>query len=211
MSYDNEVEIRNKEIDGFNEWYWVKGDSGAWSVDHDWNVSHKHKYFEYLKKRDVIVTAGGNCGMYAKIYSREFKTVYAFEPDPLNFHCMVNNCQYDNVIKMQCALGSENKLVRVARKHWANVGEHTIAEDETCIIPMLTIDTLGLTDCDIIQLDVEGYEINVLRGAIETIKKFKPVITAENGKSPAITKLMDSLGYEYKGNSCSDAIYVYKD
>jgi len=54
-------------------------------------------------------------------------------------------------------------------------------------VKLVTIDSLQLEKLDFIKLDVEGYEINVIKGAINTIKKCNPVITMEiwenfNGK-----------------------------
>ena len=147
--------------------------------------------------------------MYARLYAKLFKTVYAFEPDPLNFHCLVNNTQFDNVIKMQCALGSTNKLITLSRANMTNVGCHQIdgsAFVTDSVIPMITIDSLNLAGCDLLQLDVEQYELNVLYGAVETIKKYQPVITAENGI--LCKELLLQLGYKQIDQSGADIIYT---
>ena len=47
------------------------------------------------------------------------------------------------------------------------------------IIPTMLIDDLNLPGCDLIQLDLEGYEFYALQGGIETIKKYNPVIVIE--------------------------------
>jgi FkbM family methyltransferase len=47
-------------------------------------------------------------------------------------------------------------------------------------INVITIDSLHLEKLDFIKLDVEGYEINVIEGAINTIKKHRPIITLES-------------------------------
>ena len=46
-------------------------------------------------------------------------------------------------------------------------------------VSMITIDCLGLTECDFIKIDVEGAEKMVIAGAANTIKKFKPTIFYE--------------------------------
>ena len=46
-------------------------------------------------------------------------------------------------------------------------------------IQMITIDSLQLTKCDFIKIDVEGYEEHVINGGINTIKKYKPIIVLE--------------------------------
>jgi FkbM family methyltransferase len=44
---------------------------------------------------------------------------------------------------------------------------------------MITIDSLGLDGCDLIKIDVEGFEYAVILGALKTIIKYKPVIYYE--------------------------------
>lgn len=205
ITYRDEV-VKMADSDHYEtNWMWVKEDSGAWDgPKHDWESSHSIKYFKYLKQREVVVTAGACCGMHVRFYAKQFSRVYAFEPDPLNFHCMVNNAQYDNVIKLNAALGDKNGLIRVNRGGMGNVGTHTVSEGG--IVPCFALDTLNLDACDLIQLDVEGYELNVVHGAIETIKRFWPVITAENGHK--CEDFLTSIGYEGVDQSQSDKVFV---
>lgn len=210
MSYSSLLKVRDEEVCGVTNWLWVAEDTGAWSGPrNDWIASHSDKYFKYLKGNEVVVTAGGNCGMYVRMYVDKFKTVYAFEPDPLNFHCMVNNNQFDNVVKMQCALGAECKPVMINRASMTNVGCHTVNDVAPMArLPMITIDSLNLPALDLLQLDIEGYEFNAIRGAINTIKNYRPVIVAERGNEPNIRELLVSINYEAKDQSVSDTIWV---
>jgi hypothetical protein len=65
----------------------------------------------YLTSNKVMVQAGGNCGMQIVKFAEYFDFVYTFEPDPINFYCLVNNLPYDNVIKFQACLGEHHELV----------------------------------------------------------------------------------------------------
>lgn len=207
-----QTRIINETVDGLTNWVWPVTDIGAWEGPrNDWNFSHKVKYFKNVKSRNVIITAGANCGLYARLYSGIFQYVYAFEPDPANFHCLVNNCQTDNVIKMQCALGSERKPISLYRKDMSNVGMHVVDDNTPGMIPMITIDSLNLHMCDVIQLDVEGYEHNVLLGAEETVEKFKPVLILENGEEDNISEFMRKHKYTIQDNSCFDTIWIPKE
>ena len=68
-----------------------------------------------------------------------------------------------------------------------------------------------------IQLDVEGYELNALLGAIETIKKYKPVLCIEfcekwlnryDATSDKILSLLDNLNYIHVKTYGVDKIFI---
>lgn len=134
---------------------------------------------ELVKDKNVIIQAGGNAGYYPKLYAQYFKHVYTFEPDPLNFYCLNLNCNVPNVYKFQACLGDSNDCVNVnnATESLGHGGSHVNGEGH---IPTIKIDQLNLHECNVIHLDVEGYEEHALRGAKETIKRCKPVIVIED-------------------------------
>lgn len=217
MSYANLLKYQPKDEDVFGEtdWLWVKADTSSWPGPRvEWITEHAVKYYRYLTGRDTVVTAGANCGLHARFFAKTFRRVYAFEPDPLNFHCMVNNCQYDNVIKMMCALGDENRMVQIRHAGLEHCGSHRIIDSgqgDRNGVPMLTIDTFQMSSCDLIQLDVEGLEHRVLKGAVGTIRKFKPVITVETLQGvdyAEVTDIMAGLDYQRVDLSGSDSVWV---
>jgi FkbM family methyltransferase len=175
---------------------------------------------KFCKNKKIVVQAGGNCGIYSQIYSEIFETVYTFEPDPINFFCLVQNIKNTNVIKFQSCLGSDHKLVSVdidqniINKKGYNCGTFQVSGNGN--IPTLKIDDLALESCDLIHLDIEGFEGFAIQGAIETIKKFKPVICLEiNGllkkygwDHQKLNTLMLSLGYEFNTITESDHVYM---
>jgi FkbM family methyltransferase len=205
--YKDQVRIRPESVAGENDWLWIKDETGAWDGPlMDWECSHRDKYFKYLKKRGTVITAGANQGLYARLYSKLFEHVYAFEPDPLNFHCLVYNTQRDNVVKMNCALSDKHEMIQVVRTSMVNTGQHNIASGGW--VPCLTIDTFNFQECDLIQLDVEGHEFHAIMGAQETLKKFKPVVALENGHHKPIVDLMDTLGFDKVDQSVADSIFI---
>jgi hypothetical protein len=93
------------------------------------------------------------------------------------------------------------QLVRPGRLHDIG-GVHVNGEGH---IPTIRIDDLNLTDCNLMQLDVEGYELNALLGAAKTIDKFKPVLCVEfcekwlnrySANFNDIYQLLGTLGYK---------------
>lgn len=210
MSYESEIIIRNDKIDNVDKWYWYEKDDGAWDGPRsDWIDSHSSKYFTHLKGRSMVVQAGGCLGMYPRLFSDLFDLVYTFEPDPKNFYCLNLNCQKPNIFKFNCALGMEPKHVSLNRRHDTNFGMHTITEDSKEHIPMLQLDSIPLNSLDLLCLDVECYELNIIMGGLETINKFKPVITCENGNSD-IETILRPIGYECVDISMADSIYAVR-
>lgn len=207
MSYKDLVYERNEDANGIADWLWIKNENGVWDGPRQNWPDHIHLWLQHVKHRGVVVQAGGACGMYPRLFSHLFERVYTFEPDPLSFHCLVNNCQSDNVVKINAALGETNKLIELDRSNKDNVGMHKIKEGVKGMIPMFTIDNLDLDRCDLIQLDVEGYEIGILTGAMLTIARHRPVISCENG-SHEIRGLLEPLGYKEVGKTHADTTYA---
>lgn len=200
-----------------NKWFWRKDDTNLKTykvLSSETELLEKVK--PHLKGNKVVIQAGGNCGMQVVKFAEFFDTVYTFEPDPINFYCLVNNLPYKNVIKMQCCLGESHKMISMNPLK-DEIGGFYVNEN-IGNIPTLRIDDLNLSNCDFIQLDVEGYQLFALQGAINTIQKFKPVISIEldwveryNFSHKDIIKFLINLGYEKKDSYTSDHIYVYRN
>ncbi len=63
------------------------------------------------------------------------------------------------------------------------------------------IDDLDLTQLDLLKIDVEGFEVKVLQGALQTITKLKPKIIIETHSlklRAACHEILQSLGYVLK-------------
>ena len=207
MHYNVLVDRRKVNSHGIEDLLWIKQDTGAFDGPlQDW-TSHSEKYLKHCDKFNVVACAGGNQGMYPLLFSKLFKLVYTFEPDPLNFHCLVNNCQDDRIIKFNCALGAKHEMAHLQLGAVDNTGTHEIRSGNNGVIPVLMLDDFEFNELDLIQLDVEGYEHNVLVGAQKTINKHKPVISVERN-NPDIKNLLSTFGY--KEVDCSHADTFYK-
>jgi FkbM family methyltransferase len=203
------------DIDGINEWYWPEHDVELFAGPAaDWIHCHKEFYFKFLKKTDVCIQAGGACGMYPKLFAQKFKTVYTFEPEAENFYFLASNCYESNIIKFNAALGSRSGFVSLNKLEKTNQGQFEVSITGNDIIPIMTIDGFNFPDVDLIQLDIEGYELEAVIGGINTIKKFKPVLALEISfitPSEKLFRLLYELGYILIAKSSADLIFVHKD
>ena len=135
------------------------------------------KVISNTPRKRVAVQAGGNVGVFAKRLAEEFELVHTFEPDEQNYECLKLNATEPNIRTYEAALGATNGFTSLTFED-GNCGAHYVGEGH--YTPMVTIDSLGLEHCDLIYLDIEGYEMEALKGAAETIKRCRPTIAIED-------------------------------
>jgi FkbM family methyltransferase len=202
------------------KWVWPANDENSWPGQNE----HKDLYktvLPYVKNKGIMVQAGGNCGFILSTFVDHFDFVYTFEPDTVNFYCLSQNVTADNVFKMQACLGETNgttrvqQLIREDRPH--DTGGVHIAGDG--YLPLIAIDSLNLPGCDLLQLDVEGFELKALKGAVNTITKYKPVLCVElcekwlnryDDSSTQVVEFIQSLGYTLVDTEGVDHIFICK-
>lgn len=209
------------------KWYWPKtdgGDEGIENPNSTWRYMQDHPdvprlIANHVPNKGVVVQAGGNCGFYVKQYAELFGLVYTFEPEPLNFLCLNLNVTGRNVIKFQSCLGDKHEMVGLGNYLNDSGSTHVKTEkSEQSVVPTMMIDDLQLSSCDLIHLDIEGYELFALKGAVETIRKFKPVIAFEfhdawagryEYNKSTIENFIIDLGYSLKAIEQGDMVYTY--
>lgn len=125
----------------------------------------------------TVVDIGANIGYYALQEARVVQVVIAIEPSPDNYRALVNNVRlndYKNVLTYRLAVGDKEGVVGLALSHACNW--NSIAEVGGDIDVMVT--TLDrFVDggrVDFVRMDVEGYEMKVLRGMEDILRKYRP-------------------------------------
>ena len=207
---DDLIYIRDEVIDDVGPWYWLKKETGAWDGPREnWINDHKPRIFKYIKKWNYVFQAGGCQGMYPRLYAKYFQQVITIEPCYINFQILNLNCPYENIIKIQAALGLTHQMAGINRMTMDNTGMHTIKRSEPGNIPILMIDDFELPALDLIHLDIEGMELDALKAGIKTIEKFRPVIVVENPHT-SLTNFITSMDYEFKEKSSADGIFAPK-
>lgn len=209
---ENLTSYRKCNYEGIDELLWVTSDRGAFGNEGDgplcdW-IEGRDDFLSQVKNFDVVIQAGGNCGMYASFYKNYFKEVYTFEPNELNYYCLNINCTDDGYHKFYGGLGNDTKPLSISNGPNHNVGMYKII-NQPGNIPMYLIDDLNLQKCDLIHLDIEGYEINALDGGKNTINKFKPVIIVEKSNDTIVDDYLQSMGYSVYKKLKMDIIYTY--
>ena len=166
------------------------------------------------RQHHVVVQAGGHAGFWPLYLARSFENVYTFEPDHILFRCLERNTfrypvENRRIKKYNMALGAEMRDTKMRRHR--SVGSWRVDDVAgTDVIRMVTIDHLALEACDALVLDVEGYELDVLKGAVKTLARFKPVVHLEvlTGSQERYDRAMGILGYRLNRKVHADAIYT---
>lgn len=172
---------------------------------------------KYIKPNSHIIEVGAHIGTHTVPFSKLTNgMVFAFEMQRfmsqiLNTNVVLNGCPnvvvYNEVVSDQ---DGQAKLADIFFNGEINTGNVKIQKalhENGFPIRVSSIDKKfeGLTNIDLIKVDVEAYEVPVLKGALKTIQNNKPVIVTEyhtvkteytNGNQQEIKALFPD--YEWK-------------
>ena len=181
-----------------------------------------HNLHNYISKSKVILDIGAHIGCHSLLYAHlnTKAKIYSFELQTHMYKLLKDNILnngIDNVEVFNCAIGDSMKMISVANVITDGLNpyeEYSYDSDKEYNFGgvsighgteehlMITIDSLNLTDCDFIKIDVEGFEYFVLVGAIKTLVKFKPVIFFESNQKTLTNymKEVNNLSHEISGD-----------
>ena len=134
-------------------------------------------------RKGLALDIGANVGLWSQDLCKEFDQVIAFEPVADFRACLLKNVTAANFEVRACALGESdtqiNMIITAENTGHSHVDTASIG---TGSIPMYRLDSLNLPQIDYIKIDCEGYENTILRGAKETILKYRPIMVVEHKK-----------------------------
>jgi FkbM family methyltransferase len=139
----------------------------------------------HIKQFRVAVDVGGHVGFWTSQFLKRFEKVHAFEPVAQFRECLAANVREVNKLELYAvALGAKSGEVFMSVDPADSGGTHvermaSPIDDDPAIVSMRTLDSYAFQDVDFMKLDCEGYELEVLKGAAETLKRCKPTIIVE--------------------------------
>ena len=144
------------------------------------NIEIIKDYIKLTNRNNTYIDVGVNIATHSIVFSKLFNNIIAFEPDPINYKISKENIIINNRPNIKLynkALGSKNKMV-TTEKH-SDHSRGCIITKDGGNIEAITLDSLNLKGIDYLKIDVEGHELDVLKGAIRTIKNNRPIIEFE--------------------------------
>ena len=179
-------------------------------------VHDKYHARNLMKEDDVVVDVGANIGSFCILASSITRNkIFAFEPSSKNSYYLkknISNFKINNISIVRKALGDVNKKAHLhlisychadniladSEAHWK---DNTHTEEVEIITLDFFVEENNIKRIDFIKMDCEGYELKVLKGASNIIRKFKPrmVISAVHLKNDVrnIITLVSSLRKDY--------------
>ncbi|MEE3065404.1 MAG: FkbM family methyltransferase [Actinomycetota bacterium] len=161
----------------------------------------------------VSLDIGADVGEFTVAMLAASRAVIAFEPRPAQARALTS--MFDAVgadVRVEAVALSDEPGVMSMRVVESEPGRSTIDADnslgdvdnggiQSIDVPVKRLDDLHLDNVGLIKIDVEGHELAVLRGAVDTLTRNQPtiVVEAEERHHPdavaGITRLLSGLGY----------------
>ena len=172
-----------------------------------------NKFIKYCelqtKKMKTVIDVGAWCGTWAKAIEPFAKKVIAFEPDQTHFECLQRNCTVNCTPRME-AVGAQLQEVSLTEDNFTQAKR----VDEKGNIRMITLDHMAYEDVDMIKIDVEGYEMEVLKGATKTLESVKYLMIELNNNTKKygsnnieVEKYIVSLGFKVLMEHWPDKVF----
>ena len=142
-------------------------------------------YLPMADRVGTVVDVGANAGnhtVYFAAHSPQAQ-VYSIEPYPPNYALLMENVRRNRlearVTTFPVALGEARGTARMSVEQEGNLGTAGISENGEIPVQLVPFDELGIPKADFLKIDVEGFELSVLKGMRRWLRDASPLIWVE--------------------------------
>lgn len=161
----------------------------------DFEATLEHVYRRWIRPGNTVIDVGAHRGRHLgpmlECVGNGGKVI-AYEPLPFAFADLRSTFQQSNVFLFNCALGDrtgDTSFVHARgtpeesglRQRIFNNPDNANPETINVKVSRLDDHTRELESIDYIKMDIEGGEIDCLRGAEKTLRTFRPLVSVEYG------------------------------
>jgi FkbM family methyltransferase len=157
---------------------------------------------------EVAIDVGANAGLFSYAMSKRFSKVYAFEiNDGLTQDLESYNPGNIDIINIGLSSREGSAVLYIPIVNgvlltgWASLAQGNCPDAQEYIekpVHVCTLDKFNISPVSFIKIDVEGHEIEVLKGAVHTLHRDRPVVLIEvkRDNMNQIASFFSDLGYE---------------
>jgi FkbM family methyltransferase len=139
--------------------------------------------------------------------------IYCYEPNQTHFECLIKNLEtYQNVKLYNHAVGNHDGKIRLTEDTATQNTRVLLEEGDTVICKL---DFMDLKNPDMLKIDVEGFEMEVLKGGEKILDNIEFVMIELNNNSKKygssnsmIEKHMKKLGFKVLIKTWPDIVYT---
>ncbi len=214
------VGMSNKKPISINNEYYLYTDDYD-SLDLLTGRRFERKEFDLFKKaikpNMIGLDIGANIGYYSVLFAKHSKRVHCFEIQKANYELLNKNISLnklqDKAILVHKAVSDKNgktKIYTGDMNNFANLSKdnlhaHSLFSKKYAVeeVETITIDKYfkDLPSPDYAKIDVDGHELEVVRGGLKTLRKAKFImieINLKDQKREEILKLFKKMGFKMK-------------
>jgi protein O-GlcNAc transferase len=135
---------------------------------------------EKVKSFDFVIDVGANIGNHALFFKKVCKAdrVVCFEPHPDNLPLLHKNCSDCEIYDVGISSDNIQGFLEFVNNMDHNSGTSKVSSNGHPIV-LRTLDSYDFLNVTFIKIDVEGLELEVLRGAQKTIEQNHPDVMVE--------------------------------
>ena len=193
-------------------WYSPEPPDGFFSqrLDEKIDVHYQQRYrwyvFNYIPRRRVMIDVGACIGIFARPAAEIFERVICFEPVSRNFEVLQVNMSGCSNVELHPVGLSDRPQHAVFSVPTIKTGESRQVSEfvptpgfERFEGDLVTLDSYAFNQVDWIKVDVEGFEMAVLEGAQDTIRRNRPWLLLErNGQDHQHRQWLNDLCGPYE-------------
>ena len=173
-----------------NDWIGINiALKGLFEEEHLKDLNHLLINLDFDVSNSTAIDIGSNIGNHAIEFAKYFKKVICYEPNPRAYDLLATNTKHlKNVEVFNWGIGSKEEFLKL-QENINNIGgssaKYQIDAKNIVNIEIKPLDNFldSFKKVMLLKIDVEGMEIDVLRGAEKIITKFYPLICFEQHKT----------------------------
>ncbi len=147
-----------------------------------------------IKEGDVVLDLGAAAGDFCFLASQRTAMngkVIAIEPNKNDYEILKKNIEYNkiqNIVPLNIGVGKEGVETITYRKNTYSFKTNTLVN---------ILNQLSINSADFIKMDIEGYEVDVIKNSMEVFKNARVVSVEFHDTKDLVDSMLLDMGFKY--------------